>query len=320
MKLPKKNNRPPSDRKPADRRPADRLPANRSAKLGSELDTMSRMPSYGERPSSPRRTPGGPASGRPQTGGSASGGPASAPSQRYRRSAYQGNRQMSRTARAGRTPVRRVRKKPEERPIFANGRIDTVALKARAKKLAKEAIAGISIEREDVIKGTVIALLMIFFALLQTTVFTRLPPLGAVPDLMLSFVIAVAVMEGERWGAVVSLFAALVISSLGSVGANDLSIVYLAAAYVSGILSRYYLRRNALIRLMYQVVAGFLRGAGTLVMLALVSPEFTLPEVMLGTVLPEYFSTLLLSPIVHFIVWLALAFFHRSRAQRTGDQ
>lgn len=240
-------------------------------------------------------------------------------STRYRRSAYRGNRQMSRTALAGRTPARRVKKAPEERPIFVNGRIDTAALKARAKKIAKDALAGVSIEKESIIKGTVIALLMIFFALLQTTVFTRLPPFGAVPDLMLSFAIAVAVSEGEKWGAVVALFCALVISSLGSVGANELPLVYLAVAYIAGIMSHYYLRQNALIRLMYQVVAGFLRGIGTLIMLAILSPEYTLPQVMLGTIIPEYFSTLLLFPLVHVITWLALMFFHRSRAQRTGE-
>lgn len=224
---------------------------------------------------------------------------------------------MTRASLSGKTPVKRRRRRPEERPIFADGKIDLPALKAKAKILVRNILSGAAVERESVIKAAVIALIMILFALLQTTVFTRLPPFGAVPDLMLSFVIAVAVSEGERWGAVFALVAALVISSLGAVGGNELPLVYLTAAYITGILSRYYLRQNALIRLMYQVCAGFLKGIGTLIMLAAVSPEFTLPEVMLGTVFPEYFSTLLLSPAVHVAVWLATLRFHRSRAQRT---
>lgn len=238
---------------------------------------------------------------------------------RYRRSSYQGNRQTMRSAVAGRSPVRRMKRPPEERAILHDGRIDIPALKAQMKVLAKSLLANVSIEKESLIRGLIIALLMIFFALLQTTIFTHLPPFGAVPDLMLSFAIAVAVSEGEKWGAVCSLFCALVISSLGSVGANELPLVYLACASLAGVMSHYHLRQNALIRLMYQVLAGFVKGIGTLVMFAAVGTEFTFGKVMVGTVIPEYFSTLLLSSVVHVITWLSLLYFHRSRAQRTGD-
>ena len=237
---------------------------------------------------------------------------------RYRRSSYQGNRERSRSSLAGRTPVRR-RKKPEERPIFSNGRIDFNALFAFIKKWTLDRLRGISIEKEDVIRSCVIGAAMILLALLQTTVFTQLPPFGAVPDLMLSFVIATAVSEGEKWGAAVALISALVISSLGTVGATVLPIVYLICAYLAGILSRYYLRQNALIRLMYQVAAGFVSGIGTLIMISATSEGFTIPQVMMHTIIPEYFSTLILSPFVHIIVYLALRSFHRSRAQRTDE-
>lgn len=211
-----------------------------------------------------------------------------------------------------------MRKRPEERAIIVDGRIDYAALEARVRMIVKKAVSGIFQGRDDLIKAGVIALLMIFFALLQTTVFTRLPPFGAVPDLMLAFVIAVAVTEGERWGSVVALFAAVTVSSLGSIGANALPLLYFICAYFTGVLSRYYLRKNALIRLMYQVVAGFLRGIATAVMLAALSRGLTFSSVMLGTLIPEYFSTLALAPLVHLATSGVLLFFHRSRDQRTG--
>jgi hypothetical protein len=57
---------------------------------------------------------------------------------------------------------------------------------------------GISIDSEDIIKAFVIAALMVFFTILQTTLFTRFRPFGAVPDLMLPFVMATAAIEKEK--------------------------------------------------------------------------------------------------------------------------
>ena len=57
--------------------------------------------------------------------------------------------------------------------------------------------------------------LLIFFALLQTTIFARFRPFGAVPDLMLPLVIAIGMTEREKWGAVFGVAAAFVIESLG---------------------------------------------------------------------------------------------------------
>ena len=56
-------------------------------------------------------------------------------------------------------------------------------------------------------KGIVCALLILLCALLQTTLFARFRPFGAIPDLMLSAVIAISLLEGEKWGAVTGLFA-----------------------------------------------------------------------------------------------------------------
>ena len=173
------------------------------------------------------------------------------------------------------------------------------------------------LERETLIKAGICAALMILFTLLQTTIFSSLRPFGAVPDMMLSAVIAIAVSEGEKWGAVCGLISSLLISSVGTTGFSVIPLVYMLTGYITGLLSRYYLRQNAVIRLIYQLCAGFLRAAATLMMLHAHMAHFTFTEVLTGTLLPEYFSTLAVSPLVQAAVWISLKAFHRTRAERT---
>lgn len=189
----------------------------------------------------------------------------------------------------------------------------------RIREFVRELFLKLSVSRESVLRGLIIAALMAFFALMQTTFFTRLPPFGAVPDLMLSFCIAVAVTEGEYWGAVTSLFAAFVVTSLGAVAFDPAPVLYLVCAYTAGVLSRYYLKQNVLTRTLYTLAAGICRAAATFLALALSAPSFAPAAFFRIALIPEFLSTLICAPVVHIAVWAALHVFHRSRAERTGD-
>lgn len=239
-----------------------------------------------------------------------------APTQYYRRSAYLGKSTTARPP-SQRTASRRKTVPPEKRPILSERGIDLTALRAKVKRFVSSAFSNIVLERETLIKAGICAALMILFTLLQTTIFSSLRPFGAVPDMMLSAVIAIAVSEGEKWGAVCGLISSLLISSVGTTGFSVIPLVYMLTGYITGLLSRYYLRQNAVIRLIYQLCAGFLRAAATLMMLHAHMAHFTFTEVLTGTLLPEYFSTLAVSPLVQAAVWISLKAFHRTRTERT---
>ena len=83
-----------------------------------------------------------------------------------------------------------------------------------------------SLDGESILKGIVCAVLLVFFCLLQTTLFTNFRPLGAVPDLVLPLVIAISMTEKERWGAIIGLIGAIVIESLGGSTFTVLPILY----------------------------------------------------------------------------------------------
>lgn len=205
------------------------------------------------------------------------------------------------------------------RMVVSAGGIDIKAIPALIKEFVRELLLKLSVSKESVLRGVIIAALMIIFALTQTTLFTRLPPFGAVPDLMLSFCVAVAVTEGEYWGAVTSLFAALVITALGAVAFDPAPVLYLVCAYTAGVLSRYYLKQNVLTRSVYTLAAGLCRALATFIALAAASPSFEPGAFMRLALIPEFFSTLICAPFVHIAVWAALHVFHRSRAERTGS-
>ena len=207
----------------------------------------------------------------------------------------------------------------DKRAIFTPGGIDWGAIPVRLGRFFGDLFARLSVSREIVIRAAIAAVLLVLFALLQTTLFTRLPPFGAVPDLMLCFCVAIAVTEGEHFGAIVALFAGLVITALGSVSFDPAPVLYLICAYTAGVLCRYMLKQNVLIRALLTLGAGVLRALATLAAIAVAAPTYTFAAAWRQAIWPEFLSTLVCAPFVHLIVWLALLAFHRSRAQRTGE-
>ncbi|MBQ8402700.1 MAG: hypothetical protein IJX14_12310 [Clostridia bacterium] len=161
---------------------------------------------------------------------------------------------------------------------------------------------GISIEIEPIIRGLACLVLISFFALLQTTLFARFRPFGAVPDLMLSLVVAVSMIAREKWGAVSGLAAAFVIESLGGSTVTILSLLYMPVGYICGLLTVYYFRDGLAVRAMYTAVTAMARGFFTLLILVMSKPSVTLPDAIVYAVIPEFFATILFAFLPHLTV------------------
>lgn len=172
-------------------------------------------------------------------------------------------------------------------------------------------------EGDTLIKALVVALLMLFFALLQTTVFARFRPFGAVPDLMLPLVVAIAMTEGERWGAVCGLISAFLIESLGTTGITLLPILYAAVGYFCPIVTMLHLTDSVPVRALYTAVTGVGRSVFTLIYLAIAADTFRFFPLCASVVLPEYAATFCLAILPHLAVYVCLRPFHKSRAERT---
>lgn len=214
---------------------------------------------------------------------------------------------------ANRPPV----KKPVRKPPAAPQPLWVRLLRLLRTKLA--ALPYLLPEGDVIMKSVVCSLMILFFALLQTTVFSRFRPFGAVPDLMLPLVIAIAMTEGEKWGAVCGLTSAFLIESLGSTGATLLPLLYAAVGYFCPIFTTLYFTDSVPVRALYTLAAGVGRGLMTLLYLTLHKADLAFLPTMTTVILPEFFATLCLSVLAHLTVRFCLHPFHRSREERTGS-
>ena len=215
------------------------------------------------------------------------------------------------------------RKAPPKRPTTAH------TIRRRKKATLLEAILeeinerfegltiGLPFTAHQFFRGVICGLLIIFFAMLQTTIFSRFKPFGAVPDLMFALTVAIAFSEGEKWGGVCGLISAIVIDSLSGHGLTLLPIIYVVAGVLCGNLVRDFFSNTALPRIAVITLFTVGRSVVSLITAALIV-NINFIEIITKIVIPEYFSTVLMSAPVYLIVWLCFARFHKTRAEKTG--
>ncbi len=214
-----------------------------------------------------------------------------------------------------RVPPRKRTSNPEEESGSGIGEII-----AKVRYAISGIGTGISMSKERILCGVVTFAVMMVLALLQTTLFSRIKPFGSVPDLMLSFTVALAVTEGRRWGAVWGIVAAVFIESLNVPNVFILPILYMMVGYFSGVICRHYLTESFAVRGLLAVAVLPLRGVFTAIY-ALSSPlHMTAGEIFFDIVLPEAASTLLLSVPVHIIVYFCMKPFHHTRAEMVSER
>ena len=172
---------------------------------------------------------------------------------------------------------------------------------------------GFSVDMDTVLKAAVCGVLLILFALLQTTLFSRFHPFGAVPDLILPLVVAVAMSEREKFGAIFGLVAAFVIESLGGGAVSILPLLYMPVGYLVGALSVYYFRDSFTVRAMYTVATSLLRALFTLFTLLATVGGITFISLMGDAVLPELLGSIIFAPLPHFAAKLCLSPWRKSR-------
>ncbi len=164
---------------------------------------------------------------------------------------------------------------------------------------------------ETIAKTAVLAFLIVFFSLLQTSIFARWRPFGAVPDLMLPLTVAVAIRLGERWGAVFGIAAAFVVESLGGGSLCLLPLLYMPVGYFVGALTEEYLSTGLPVRILLTLGAIALRSIFTIITVLSTSGGLTLGSLFSTAVFPEFLSTLVFAAVPHLVAVLCLKPFPR---------
>ena len=176
-----------------------------------------------------------------------------------------------------------------------------------------------SIDGQSIAKGVIIAVFVVFFSITQTTLLSRLRPFGAVPDLLLPLVVAVAMSEREKWGAVVGLISAFVIDALGGVTVMLLPLLYVPAGIFCGLLTTYRFRDSIPVAAMFTVVTSVLRFFISFLIALFTVHGITASQAILHFALPGLFANLIFAVFPHLFVRLAMRPFHKTRAERTEE-
>lgn len=148
-----------------------------------------------------------------------------------------------------------------------------------------------------VVKYIVYAVASLFLILLRTTFFSRFRPFGASPDILIVAVAAIALYEGGRAGAVFGVAIGFVAEALGGVGIILLPPVYMLVGYLCGTVATDYYRRSWVLFLVFDVCAAAARAFVSLLYVMMTWHTFDLSAVLTSVILPEFLSTLALSPL-----------------------
>lgn len=177
---------------------------------------------------------------------------------------------------------------------------------------------GVTLEWGSILKGLVCAGMIVVLSLLQTTVFTKFKPFGAVPDLLLPLVVAISMTEREKWGAIVGIAAAFVVESIGGSTVTLLPLLYMPAGYICGILTVHYFRDSAAVRVVYTLVTQLARVLITGLILVATVGDISLVGIIRAVMIPEFLAGVLFAPLPHLLAKLCLRPFNKTRAERVG--
>jgi len=158
------------------------------------------------------------------------------------------------------------------------------------------------INKRFVIKSVIYAFMFIFFVILETNILNGVKIFGVKPNLVISLIIAAAVMENERYAAVLGMICGFVIDS--SVGSPFFfsGIYYFFAAYITAIVTKYYFTKSLFTMIVMALPVCAVRGIINMFYLIAIWSDFHIADAMLKYILPEYAYTVILAPAVYFLV------------------
>ena len=160
------------------------------------------------------------------------------------------------------------------------------------------------INKRIIVKSVIYALFFIFFTVLEMNILNEVKIFGAKPNLIISLVIAAAVIENERYAAVLGMiFGFLIDSSIGSPFFFS-GIYYFFAAYIAGAVTRIYFTKSFLTMMMMILPVCAVREVFSLFYLIGSWGGFNISEAFLVYLLPELLYTIALAPIIYFMVKL----------------
>lgn len=160
-------------------------------------------------------------------------------------------------------------------------------------------------------KSLIWGIWLFVLAILQTSLFSYLRFFGAVPDLVLPAVVAVAVYDKERTGIIAGIVGGVIIDALGGVGLSISPLVYMLCGTLVALLTYSVLRRDFASFLTGTAISLVITGIFSLLSayVALGASRFAASHIWSELLIPQYFASLLAGIPVWFftrLIWSKL--------------
>ncbi len=163
---------------------------------------------------------------------------------------------------------------------------------------------------QSVAKKSAFWFLVLFLcAVVQTSLLSRYRLFGAVPEIVLPTVVAIGIFDKERTGTIAGIMGGVIVDALGGGWLSLSPIVYMACGCISALLSYSILRREFISWLsataVSLVVHSVISVISALIMIKTLAAGFS--DIILTLVIPQYFSSIIMSIPMYFIIralWL----------------
>lgn len=154
-------------------------------------------------------------------------------------------------------------------------------------------------------------------AILQTTC---LEVFGCVPALTLAIVCAIGFVCGEKAGAISGILAGALVDILGGTGYSMSPLLFMLCGYCCGAFVGWFLSKNLPSFLFYSAMAGILREIFTFIYFIFSSGSFSLWQLFVKVVIPEYFAYILCVIPAYGMVYLIYRLFKGKDIKEKIDQ
>ncbi len=151
-------------------------------------------------------------------------------------------------------------------------------------------------------KYSIIAAIGFALIIMQTSCFGVAPPLGATPDLIFAFVLAVAFLDGIGPGCVAAVASGFFSDVFGCEGASALILFYFACALAVALLVEGRLAKNWASFMICVFSACTLKALYYVLTVSMASLDYSIIDLFGNTIIPEFAVTVIASVPIYFTV------------------
>lgn len=167
--------------------------------------------------------------------------------------------------------------------------------------LGKKTVVGEKLDSgvtvSEIVKYALYAVLGLALLIFETSFFSRIRAFDSTPDVMIIATLSIGFYENEKAGAIFGASFGFLSGIIGGMGISILPLVYMLVGYFCGVVTADYYRRSIPLFIILDLSVCAVRMLATLISVAFTWTTVDITVVFPQVLLPEFFSTLITSPV-----------------------